>query len=132
MDDVHSSSPFKEKREATIHRYVALRALCIERMARKPTIPIEPVNVIIPRKIPRGDPCLAPRCKSRGLAGGYCKTHGGGKRCEITGCDKSSQSLGLCRRHGGGKPCAFEGCYAVQQRAGFCHRVRKLKKTSLS
>ena len=126
-----ASNHIKEQRETvhqydlsnTNHRYLALRALCTERMARKPTTR-EPVIVVEPvRKIPRGDPCLILDCKSKGLSGGYCKTHGGGRRCEIVGCGKSSQSMGLCRKHGGGKPCAFEGCWAGRQRAGFCHRV---------
>lgn len=43
-----------------------------------------------------------------------CTAHGGGKRCSVDGCTKSSQSnTNLCVRHGGGRKCIIEGCVKV-------------------
>ncbi|KAF1790053.1 hypothetical protein GQ600_456 [Phytophthora cactorum] len=50
-----------------------------------------------------------------------CKTHGGGARCQVEGCDKSSQGGGLCRAHGGGKKCRIPGCSKGTQRLGLCY-----------
>lgn len=36
---------------------------------------------------------------------GLCIAHGGGKRCQAPGCDKSARgATGFCKGHGGGKP----------------------------
>ncbi|KAG5248540.1 loricrin-related protein [Salix suchowensis] len=46
------------------------------------------------------------------LAGstGYCKAHGGGKRCIFAGCTEGAEgSTPLCKGHGGGKRCLFDG-----------------------
>ncbi|EGZ17919.1 hypothetical protein PHYSODRAFT_315059 [Phytophthora sojae] len=50
-----------------------------------------------------------------------CKTHGGGARCQVEGCDKSSQGGGLCRAHGGCKKCRVPGCSKGTQRLGLCY-----------
>jgi hypothetical protein len=44
-----------------------------------------------------------------------CTAHGGGKRCSVPGCGKSSQSsTNYCVKHGGGKSCKVEGCTKVK------------------
>ena len=75
--------------------------------------------------------CKAMDCPKQSQRGGFCKTHGGGRRCTHDGCGKSSQSKGLCRRHGGGKLCSFEGCTSGPQRGGRCHIVSKTRRMIL-
>ncbi|ETL93037.1 hypothetical protein L917_08717, partial [Phytophthora nicotianae] len=41
---------------------------------------------------------------------GHCWSHGGGRICEIPGCEKVSTQGGLCWAHGGGNRCKLEGC----------------------
>ncbi|KAH9133840.1 hypothetical protein LEN26_006978 [Aphanomyces euteiches] len=64
--------------------------------------------------------CKAPHCSNVAQAQGFCKTHGGGSRCQFQGCAKSSQSRGLCRSHGGGKRCSEPGCTKGVQWANKC------------
>lgn len=43
--------------------------------------------------------------------------HGGGKRCEVEGCNKSTQAPGnRCISHGGGRRCRLAGCFKRAQR----------------
>ncbi|CAK9054089.1 Probable WRKY transcription factor 19 (WRKY DNA-binding protein 19), partial [Durusdinium trenchii] len=61
----------------------------------------------------RGKRCAAEGCEKRARRGGYCKSHGGGRRCEFEDCMKSATGKSsLCVAHGGdrGKRCGEEGC----------------------
>lgn len=51
-----------------------------------------------------------------------CTAHGGGKRCQVKGCDKSSQSsTNFCVKHGGGRKCIAPECTKVARgRTDFC------------
>mmetsp|Transcript_391 Transcript_391/g.463 ORF Transcript_391/g.463 Transcript_391/m.463 type:complete len:222 (+) Transcript_391:221-886(+) len=39
-----------------------------------------------------------------------CKSHGGGRRCQVNGCTNSAVDSDKCKRHGGGKRCQSSGC----------------------
>merc|ERR1712146_548159 len=55
--------------------------------------------------------CRARGCEKLDKGRGYCKAHGGGKRCSVAGCSKSARgSSGLCIGHGGGPRCCIPGC----------------------
>lgn len=46
-----------------------------------------------------------------GASGGFCVSHGGGKRCQADGCAKGAQAGGqFCKSHGGGRRCRIDGC----------------------
>lgn len=66
--------------------------------------------------------CSALNCENLVRSKGYCKTHGGGRRCIVEECDKSSQSRGRCIRHGGGRRCIITGCTRGAQSSGRCKR----------
>ncbi|KAF1316751.1 hypothetical protein FI667_g15241, partial [Globisporangium splendens] len=82
--------------------------------------------------------CMAPVCESFARSRGFCKAHGGGKRCNQLGCMLSDQGGGFCIRHGGGKRCEVEGCLKSAQSRRFCKahgggvrcRVEGCQKTS--
>ncbi|KAF0682545.1 Aste57867_25343 [Aphanomyces stellatus] len=69
-------------------------------------------------------------CSKYGLAGGFCISHGGGKKCLDDGCDTTAQSGGYCKSHGGGSRCRFENCHRIAKRKGVCkeHGGRHLCK----
>lgn len=81
-------------------------------------------------KVIRGKPCQYQNgCQKRAQSGGLCKRHGGGKRCGIGGCNKSSQgSDGKCRKHGGGPKCIVHGCTKGIQKRGMCTPHYKMKE----
>ena len=58
--------------------------------------------------------CAHPGCKPNRAIGatGFCKRHGGGKRCAHKACTKGAEgATDFCSFHGGGKRCAHkEGC----------------------
>lgn len=57
--------------------------------------------------------CAQDGCKARARKqGGFCKSHGGGVRCEVEGCKTAAVEGGIprCRVHGGGRRCAESGC----------------------
>ena len=54
-------------------------------------------------------------------SGGKCRKHGGGTRCQVIGCDRSSQGGGKCRVHAdNGSRCQVEGCETLSQSGGKC------------
>lgn len=58
----------------------------------------------------QSNPPLSCASPPRG-AGGFCVSHGGGKRCQSEGCPKGAQAGGVfCKSHGGGRRCRIEGC----------------------
>ncbi|CAK4668314.1 hypothetical protein AeNC1_006620 [Aphanomyces euteiches] len=69
-------------------------------------------------------------CSKYGLAGGFCISHGGGKKCLDEGCDTTAQSGGYCKSHGGGSRCRFDNCHRIAKRKGVCkeHGGRHLCK----
>ncbi|CAK4437940.1 unnamed protein product [Aphanomyces euteiches] len=91
--------------------------------------------------------CLDPSCREPVKHRGFCKAHGGsrrcavvgcakgvqggGKRCRIPDCNKATQSQGLCKAHGGGVRCKFEGCTKSSQGGGFCRRHGGGKRCSV-
>ncbi|CAK9047384.1 Probable WRKY transcription factor 19 (WRKY DNA-binding protein 19), partial [Durusdinium trenchii] len=71
----------------------------------------------------RGKRCVEDGCEKGAKQGGYCTSHGGGRRCEFEDCMKSAQGkLSLCIAHGGerGKRCAEKGCEKQAAKGGFC------------
>lgn len=51
----------------------------------------------------------------------FCKAHGGGKRCQAGGCTKSAQGVtDFCAAHGGGKQCSVEKCGKLARPGGLC------------
>lgn len=64
--------------------------------------------------------CKIDGCGRRVRSKGFCKTHGGGRKCSIEGCKKSSQNGDFCIGHGGGKKCKEEGCAKAAQSHGLC------------
>ncbi|ETV99399.1 hypothetical protein H310_08103 [Aphanomyces invadans] len=64
--------------------------------------------------------CCVVSC-TKGIQGrNRCIAHGGGKRCQHTNCVRAAQSHGLCKSHGGGTRCKFHGCPKTAQGGGFC------------
>ncbi|XP_062232747.1 uncharacterized protein LOC133930052 isoform X2 [Phragmites australis] len=71
--------------------------------------------------------CMVQGC-TKGAHGGtpLCISHGGGKRCVVTGCPNaacgSSQGrTDRCVRHGGGRRCNYDGCgKGAQGNTDFC------------
>ncbi|CAK9022538.1 Probable WRKY transcription factor 19 (WRKY DNA-binding protein 19), partial [Durusdinium trenchii] len=73
----------------------------------------------------RGKRCGEEGCEKRALKGGYCVSHGGGRRCEFEGCMKSAQGKSsLCKAHGGDRPkkrvCGERGCEKWALKGGYC------------
>lgn len=66
--------------------------------------------------------CKYPKCPKIDKGGGFCKSHGGGRRCGVDGCQKTSRgSSGRCISHGGGPKCTHEGCMkSARKVGGFC------------
>lgn len=55
----------------------------------------------------------------------FCIRHGGGKHCEVAGCDKSAQSRPgrlrrFCKAHGGGECCKVDGFIKNIYASGCC------------
>ena len=59
-------------------------------------------------------------CRNNRKIGGNCVQHGGGGRCQISGCNTHSQG-GYCVRHGGIR-CKIEGCEKHTQCGGKCRK----------
>nr|CCA20961.1 conserved hypothetical protein [Albugo laibachii Nc14] len=57
-----------------------------------------------------GKRCQETHCVKADVGGGYCTAHGGGKRCRVTGCVKIAQGGGKCRAHGGVRRCRHSDC----------------------
>ncbi|KAF0711342.1 hypothetical protein As57867_005305, partial [Aphanomyces stellatus] len=64
--------------------------------------------------------CLHVDCHTAISYRGYCKTHGGQRRCKVLGCTKGNQGQNLCIAHGGGKRCSVETCERSAQSHGLC------------
>ncbi|EQC33459.1 hypothetical protein SDRG_08970 [Saprolegnia diclina VS20] len=75
--------------------------------------------------------CDVPGCPKGVQGGNLCIGHGGGKRCRFPGCSKATQSQGLCKAHGGGVRCKFDGCNKSSQGGGFCRRHGGGKRCSV-
>ncbi|RQM23104.1 hypothetical protein B5M09_005732 [Aphanomyces astaci] len=75
--------------------------------------------------------CAVAHCAKGVQGGSLCIGHGGGKRCRIPDCNKATQSQGLCKAHGGGVRCKFEGCNKSSQGGGFCRRHGGGKRCSV-
>ena len=53
----------------------------------------------------------------------FCLRHGGGYRCQESGCTRSAYSTKYCSRHGGGPRCQWEGCVkGAISNSAFCRR----------
>ncbi|ETV77671.1 hypothetical protein H257_08561 [Aphanomyces astaci] len=64
--------------------------------------------------------CSVAYC-TKGIQGrNRCIAHGGGKRCQHSNCVRAAQSHGLCKSHGGGTRCKFHGCVKTSQGGGYC------------
>ncbi|CAK4111819.1 unnamed protein product [Aphanomyces euteiches] len=64
--------------------------------------------------------CQVPNCGRRVRSKGFCKAHGGGRKCILPGCNKSAQNGDYCIGHGGGKECSHPGCAKAAQSHGLC------------
>nr|CCA17111.1 conserved hypothetical protein [Albugo laibachii Nc14] len=83
--------------------------------------PLGPLPVLVgQRSIKNMAICKVHGCERRVRSKGFCKTHGGGRKCSIDGCNKSSQNGEFCIGHGGGKKCKREGCTKAAQSHGLC------------
>ena len=62
-------------------------------------------------------PCAAEFCRYKAVRGGipgYCRKHGGGKRCAVQDCPSAAVSPGdTCKMHGGGVRCMIKTCKKV-------------------
>ncbi|RHZ12858.1 hypothetical protein DYB31_006643 [Aphanomyces astaci] len=67
-----------------------------------------------------GKRCLIPGCNTCSVGGYYCIKHGGGKKCSISGCSNAIQSRGVCKAHGGGARCTVAGGQKSSQGKGLC------------
>ncbi|RHY50026.1 hypothetical protein DYB30_010912 [Aphanomyces astaci] len=66
--------------------------------------------------------CRIVGCPKGSQGRNLCIAHGGGKRCKVENCPKSAQSHGLCKGHGGGARCTFANCNKSSQGGGFCRK----------
>ena len=69
--------------------------------------------------------CQYPNCTKTRLGAHFCIRHGGGKRCQVEGCNKgASGTVGggarFCIAHGGGRRCKIEGCNSTAKKGGVC------------
>ncbi|RHY29868.1 hypothetical protein DYB32_004788 [Aphanomyces invadans] len=99
---------------------------------RQPIHPVSPALSAVDRPKYANRRCKHLGCSKYGLAGGFCISHGGGKKCLDDGCDTTAQSGGYCKSHGGGSRCRFENCPRIAKRKGVCkeHGGRHLCKHS--
>ncbi|ETW00693.1 hypothetical protein H310_07252 [Aphanomyces invadans] len=97
---------------------------------RQPIHPVSPALSAVDRPKYANRRCKHLGCSKYGLAGGFCISHGGGKKCLDDGCDTTAQSGGYCKSHGGGSRCRFENCPRIAKRKGVCkeHGGRHLCK----
>jgi len=67
--------------------------------------------------------CPVEGCHGWKELGGYCTTHGGGRRCQVDGCRKRDQGQGKCIAHGAPiRTCGHAGCKNRVNLFGFCQR----------
>ena len=69
--------------------------------------------------------CHHPGCGKRARRGGFCVSHGGGRRCSTVDCTKAVQTggkVGKCFAHGGGKRCEDTHCSRRALRHNYCGR----------
>ncbi|POM70189.1 Hypothetical protein PHPALM_13408, partial [Phytophthora palmivora] len=64
--------------------------------------------------------CKEPDCDKYVVDHGLCIRHGGGKRCNVDGCNCRAQNRGLCWKHGGYTICKVEGCAKRAKSRGIC------------
>ncbi|OWZ20338.1 hypothetical protein PHMEG_0005266 [Phytophthora megakarya] len=65
--------------------------------------------------------CSYEGCKKIAVSKGRCRGHGGGRRCQQTGCTKCAQSRSpFCWAHGGGKRCEAPNCRRSRKTKRFC------------
>jgi len=64
--------------------------------------------------------CRFPDCSKVSQTGGFCISHGGGRRCSVDGCLSSVQKGRLCARHGGRRLCTFGDCKKYRVRRAMC------------
>ncbi|ETM03752.1 hypothetical protein L917_00068 [Phytophthora nicotianae] len=65
--------------------------------------------------------CSFEGCKKIAVSKGLCRGHGGGRRCQHTGCTKCAQSRSpFCWAHGGGKRCEAPNCRRSRKTKRFC------------
>ena len=95
-----------------------------------PTIRYVPaVYTATPKPKAKGT-CRAPKCSKRGRAGGFCVSHGGGKKCSTENCKRAVQTGGVrgkCFAHGGGKRCAEIQCNRAAIVKGYCKSHMKAR-----
>ncbi|ETV96115.1 hypothetical protein H310_10756 [Aphanomyces invadans] len=81
-------------------------------------VPADAIAQVLPQEIP--GQCLKHLCQNAIGYRGFCKDHGGARKCRIVGCPKGSQGRNLCIAHGGGKRCKVENCPKSAQSHGLC------------
>lgn len=65
--------------------------------------------------------CSVDDCGKIAVSKGLCRGHGGGRRCQFTGCTKCAQSRSpYCWAHGGGKRCEAPNCRRSRKTKHYC------------
>lgn len=69
-----------------------------------------------------GRRCQTLNCQRSARSGSkFCTSHGGGRRCQADGCTKGAEGATFfCVAHGGGRRCQKSGCTKKDQGSGFC------------
>ncbi|KAG3067871.1 hypothetical protein PC122_g17206 [Phytophthora cactorum] len=81
----------------------------------------EAVDATAPkRKKRKARICKEPDCDKYVVDHGLCIRHGGGKRCNVEGCNCRAQNRGLCWKHGGYTICKYDGCSKIAVSLGRC------------
>lgn len=76
------------------------------------------VNALVNNEIP--GICLKDGCSATVKFRGFCRDHGGARKCEVAGCTKGIQGKNRCIGHGGGKRCTYHSCTKSAQSHGLC------------
>ncbi|KAF0688555.1 Aste57867_19845 [Aphanomyces stellatus] len=76
--------------------------------------------------------CDFPGCTANARVGAYCGPHGSTNKkrhCTIDGCTKFAHARRRCVAHGGGRLCNMAGCQSQSRNGGYCQRHGgKMKK----
>ena len=79
------------------------------------------VNAIVNNELP--GVCLQSGCAVAVNFRGYCRMHGGMRRCEVAGCTKGVQGKNRCIGHGGGKRCTYPSCSKSENPTDFAKHM---------
>ena len=100
-------------------------------MKLSPRCLVSPFSAVSPTSSRHSEPPMMPHCRDKrsckaqdchhqAKSGGYCISHGGGRRCKVEGCMRHPKGRGLCIAHGGKIRCSVEGCDKHAKAGGKC------------